>query len=251
MTIFIGIDLAWQGNKNPSGVAVLVGDSNGIRLEQAPNSLANMSDVITFVQDHSTADTVIAVDAPLIITNPDGQRPCEQRISQRFGRANAGAHSSNLRKYPNACSVQLTQVLINQGFRHCPNPHAPALPGRWFFEVYPHPAHVVLFGRTKIIKYKKGRVRSRRCGLAKFRRSIQWYLGKSTPRLLSTEALSRFVDQPLLDLRGRALKQYEDGLDALFCAYLASYFWRWSYERNEMIGDMTSGYIINPMPIAA
>jgi len=35
-------------------------------------------------------------------------------------------------------------------------------------------------------------------------------------------------------------------LDAYFCAYLALFYWRWGGERNEMIGDLQSGYIINP-----
>jgi predicted RNase H-like nuclease len=47
-------------------------------------------------------------------------------------------------------------------------------------------------------------------------------------------------------VRGAALKEYEDKLDAVFCAYLAAHFWTWSYERNEMIGTREMGYIINP-----
>ena len=47
-------------------------------------------------------------------------------------------------------------------------PHPNCHPGKWFFEVYPHPAHVVLFNREKIIKYKKGNVKLRREGLGEF-----------------------------------------------------------------------------------
>ena len=48
------------------------------------------------------------------------------------------------------------------------------------------------------------------------------------------------------ELRGRSLKSYEDALDAVFCAYLAFHYWRWGAERNEMIGDLESGYIVVP-----
>jgi predicted RNase H-like nuclease len=251
MTLFIGIDLAWKGDKNHSGAAVLSGDTEGISLVEASEGLKTLSDVKGFVDRHSDSDTVIAVDAPLIINNLDGQRPCEKLITERFAAAHAGAFPTNLRLYPNASSVQLAQDLVARGFCHCPQPHTSALRGRWFFEVYPHPAHVVLFGRTKIIKYKKGGVMTQKCGLSKFRNSIRQYLGQSSPPLRITDPLSRLLGQPLSDLRGRTLKHYEDRIDALFCAYLAAYFWCWSYARNEMIGDMTTGYIINPKPEAA
>lgn len=32
----------------------------------------------------------------------------------------------------------------------------------------------------------------------------------------------------------------------MFCAYLACYLWYWGWERNELIGDTESGYILNP-----
>ena len=137
-------------------------------------------------------------------------------------------------------------TLESRGFLHCPRPHAPQLGRRWFFEVYPHPAHVVLFRRTRIIKYKKGPIASRRCGLEEFRQSLIEHLSVAQPSLKITVALQSFLDQPLEMLRGAALKQYEDKLDAVFCAYLAAYFWAWSYQRNEMIGSYETGYIINP-----
>jgi len=56
------------------------------------------------------------------------------------------------------------------------------------------------------------------------------------------------LELPLDILKGIALKHYEDKLDAIFCSYLAAYFWAWSYEQNEMIGTHETGYIINPRP---
>jgi len=50
----------------------------------------------------------------------------------------------------------------------------------------------------------------------------------------------------LNELIGQRLKNFEDWLDALFCAYLAYYFWYWGWERNELFGDIESGYILNP-----
>jgi len=39
---------------------------------------------------------------------------------------------------------------------------------------------------------------------------------------------------------------HEDTLDAVFCAYLAYYFWYWGEQRNEVFGAVDKGYIINP-----
>lgn len=246
MPTFIGIDLAWQSDKNHSGGAVLEGDQTAVALREVSSGLCSLADVEAFIDCNVGLDTVVAVDAPLVIRNFGGQRPCETEIGRRFGAADASAHTSNLRLYPNARSVQFARDLESQGFLHCPRPHAPMLGGRWFFEVYPHPAHVVLFQRKKIIKYKKGRVALRKIGLTEFRQSLLEHLSELRPSLKINVALKCFLDHPLEDLGGAALKQYEDKLDAIFCAYLAAYFWLWSYERNEMIGTPEMGYIINP-----
>jgi predicted RNase H-like nuclease len=246
MTTFIGIDLAWQSDRNHSGGAVLEGDHSAVTLREVSSQLRTLTDVEVFIDRSAGPNTVVAVDAPLVIKNVKGQRQCETEIGRRFGAADASAHTSNLALYPDARSVQFARNLENRGFRQCPEPHTRKLGGRWFFEVYPHPAHVVLFGRRKIIKYKKGTVASRRAGLTEFRESLLEHLSDAQPSLTVNLALQSFLEQPLEALRGAALKQYEDKLDAVFCAYLAAHFWAWSYERNEMIGTHEMGYIINP-----
>jgi predicted RNase H-like nuclease len=246
MPVFIGIDLAWQSNKNHSGGAVLHGDQNGVEIQEFSSGLRTLSDVEIFICQHALDDSVVAIDAPLIIQNVHGQRPCETEIGQRFGAADASAHSTNQTLYRNAGSVQLARNLEGHGFKQCPQPHKRHLRGKWFFEVYPHSAHVVLFRRSRIIKDKKGRVASRKSGLVEFRENLQEFLGKSDPPLIINSMLQSFLKCSLDNLRGISLKHYEDKLDAILCAYLAAYFWVWSYERNEMIGNHETGYIINP-----
>ena len=205
------------------------------------------SAVLDFIIEHATEDTVVAIDAPLIIRNHTRQRPCERLIGKRFGKYKASAHSSNLTLYPEAGSVRLASELKKRGFAHDVSPQSDRRrPGRWFFEVYPHPAQVVLFGLSERIPYKKGNVGQRRRGLQSLRGHIWQTLGGATPPLLSNLTLERLLSVDVESLRGRTLKQYEDRLDALFCAYLALYYWTWGAERNEMMGDMKTGYIVNP-----
>ncbi|MFZ5796994.1 MAG: DUF429 domain-containing protein [Thermodesulfobacteriota bacterium] len=244
---FIGIDLAWKSDRNHSGGAVLEGDSRELVLRVISSGLDTLESIERFIDRNTETDTVVAIDAPLVIHNLEGQRACETEISRRFSYADASAHTSNLKLYPNARSVHFRRDLENRGFEHCPQSHASKMSGKWFFEVYPHPAHVIMFRRERIIKYKKGRVESRKAGLKEFRQNLHQHLSISQPALKIEGALKQFIAQPLDELRGIALKHYEDKLDAVFCAYLAAYFWAWSYARNEMIGTRENGYIINPM----
>jgi len=42
------------------------------------------------------------------------------------------------------------------------------------------------------------------------------------------------------------LKALEDQLDALLCAYIGAHWWYWGIERNLVLGDRTTGYIVIP-----
>ena len=85
LTTFIGVDLAWKSDKNRSGVVVARGSVDGVELIACSNGLATLEGVLDYVARHATENTVVAIDAPLIITNQTGQRPCETLIGQSFG----------------------------------------------------------------------------------------------------------------------------------------------------------------------
>ena len=99
----------------------------------------------------------VAIDAPLIINNRHGQRPCERALSTVYRNKYAGCHPSNLSLYPSAFSVQLSNVLKQYGFQHI-HGHT------WQIECYPHPSIVECFGLPKRLAYKKGRVMDKRQG---------------------------------------------------------------------------------------
>lgn len=83
--VFIGIDLAWRGEKNPSGGAVLLGDRKRAQLVEVNPLLVSCAAVLAFIEGHATASTFIAIDAPPIISNSRGQRYCETLIGKRYG----------------------------------------------------------------------------------------------------------------------------------------------------------------------
>src|SRR6266568_439623 len=243
---FIGVDLAWQGNKNHSGVAVAMGTA-AAALTHVSSGLTSFEAVAEFIDAHSTENTVVAIDAPLVITNPTGRRRCESLVSKKFGARHAGAHSTNLNLYPGDGPPVLVEMLAHRGFEHDLDlDRARKHDGRWIFEVYPHPAQVVLFALPKIIRYKKGKVAEKRDGLSTLRRYLAEVLPDATPALDLGEPGAKLLRQDLAELRGDRLKWYEDRLDAWFCSYLALYLWWWGAERNEMLGSSLDGYIIVP-----
>ena len=111
--------------------------------------------------------------------------------------------------------------------------------------VYPHAALVQQFGLSKIIKYKKGTVASKREGLQQLQRKVAEFMDAEPP-LLSTSMLRAFISADVRGLPGQRLKDYEDAIDALICAYLGYYYWKWGVARTEVFGDVDTGYIVNP-----
>jgi predicted RNase H-like nuclease len=243
---FIGVDLAWKTDGNHSGIAVLVGDKRQAQLSALAEDLLSMEGVVHFIASHAAANTVVAVDASLVVRNQTGQRPCETLISKQFGRFHASCHTSNLTKVHTDAGMRLVRELTKLGFVHDFDINtAKQRGGHWLFEVYPHPAMVRLFGLDRIIAYKKGPVAQKRLGLGILRRHVAALVSGSVG-LVVTPILDELLARDLEALRGDALKRYEDTLDALFCSYLAWHCWRWGQERNEMFGTLEEGYIVVP-----
>ena len=243
---FIGLDMAWRIDGNHSGIAVMVGNATHVHLQSISTDVTSMTGVVNFVAAHASADAVVAIDAPLVVNNATGQRECERIITGRFGSFHAGCHASNLGHPHTAIGGRLVDELVKRGFEHAfVLSEAKERPGKWVFEVYPHPAMIRLFGLDHIIRYKKGRIAEKRAGLMVLRQHLR-ELADGSRGLVASSKLIDALECDMTILRGKALKRYEDTLDAIFCAYLAWHCWRWGAERNEMFGTFADGYIVVP-----
>ena len=242
---FIGVDLAWS-NRNPSGVAVVRGDQHGLWSEWT-ESITGVEEIAVRLQPLQ-GDWMMAIDAPLVVPNWDGTRPCDRELSRRYGRYHAGCHPANRRKLGAvAPAEQLVRRLAGTGVERLHQPSGRRrISGRWAFEVYPHPAMIELFRLDRIVKYKRGRVGERRAGLTRLSQLLRQCLPRLDPPLRSNAASEALFGTDPADLRGRALKRFEDCLDAVFCAYLAAHCWAWGSERNFAIGDGSHGSITLP-----
>ena len=242
----IGIDLAW-GRRNTTAAVCLESVPEtplawSVRAHR--NALTSDAEIAEFVRGNcGDAGCIVAIDAPTHVPNQTGQRPCEAQCRALYGRYEAGPHPANRSLYGGDIRGEtLVAALAGDGFLHDPSP--PARGERRVMEVFPHPAHVALFGLPKTLKYKAKPGRSLQARLAEFERYA------SLLRSLSGYDPSLRIEDEILDgpqpPAPAALKRYEDALDALTCAYLAAYYLRWGAKRLQTLGDRGTGHIVVP-----
>lgn len=256
---YIGLDLAW-GDKNPTGGVVLdgLGDpKSGATLVAMANNLGTDADILDFVRAHddSGGGLLIGIDAPLLVPNESGKRPCETILSACLRKPEAGPHPANRTLLSNANGEvrgeRLTALLVaSLNLTHTPYLDGLPVPPRAVFEVFPHPAHVALFGLTKTLKYKARPKRTMETRLAEFRRYAQFLetLRHADPPLFLPPGNDFWLrrDPAGLSRPLSRLKAHEDTLDALTCAYIALYRYRWNDAKCPVVGDLATGYIVTP-----
>ena len=237
---FVGLDLAW-GEKKPTGVAVL--DDAGRLLHVA----AHRSDdeIVGALAPYVEGDCLVAVDAPLVVLNPTGNRPCEAALNRDFARFDAGAHPANTAKPEFAQTPRGARLAERLGLDLDPASRA----RRRAIEVYPHPATVALFRLGRTLKYKDrpGRtVAQLRAELLRLTELLEGLADAPVPlHLADSEAWKALVTQVEAAERKSELRRVEDQVDAVVCAYVALF----AVRRPEAVttyGDFASGYIVTP-----
>lgn len=246
---FLGIDLGWTSGA--SGLCCLAWSDGCLHLLDLERQQTT-TDILDWV-DKWTAPTepaMIAVDAPTLIPNATGMRLPDKLTHQHFRHYHAGCYPANLGRPFAQRTLEFGLNLEARGFVHAPV-ISPQTPGRYQIEVYPHPAIVHLFGLTRILKYKKGKLSDRRLELLKLHQYILNILPTLTPSLTLHSLCPPCLcgSFPLeIPTTGIALKAIEDQLDSLICAYVAAHWWYWGLERNWVLGDTSTGYIVIPAP---
>jgi predicted RNase H-like nuclease len=239
---FLGIDLGWKSQ--PSGLCCLElieGQLEIIDLDRQEF----IADILTWIDNcvPPQAPAIIAVDAPTLIPNATGSRLPDKLSHKHFGKYHAGCYPANLGLAFAERTVNFGLELEARGFVHAPTIEPQKL-GRYQIEVFPHPAIVHLFNLERILKYKKGRLSDRRLELIKLYNYILNILPTLQPAL---HLGNSFVLE--IPNTGAALKAIEDQLDSLICAYVAAYWWYWGEQRNLVLGDRTTGYIVIPKSV--
>lgn len=241
--ILAGVDLAWHCEKNGTAVAVGEMRSGALHVLKVHDCLRSRADIQAVLHSYDELRGV-AIDAPLIIQNEVGQRHCERLIGKAYGAQKASCHTSNRTLYPEPGCVHLSEHLQQEGFIHL----APSAE-KWQIECYPHPALIEIFGLAERLPYKKGRVTDRRSGQAQLSAMIiSLQYSPVLAMRFGSDLLDRLQPAHVELLKGAALKNNEDVLDALICLYIAGLY---SIGASACVhGDADHGYIYVPNQLA-
>lgn len=237
----VGIDLAW-GPRARTGIAVT--DTAGRLLHSA--SVLTDDEISDFLSRCSPA--VVAIDAPIIVTNATGMRDCERLLSAHFRRFHAGTHPTNMARPSMQPEPRALRLVRTHGWKVDPAEGGTSdMPVA--VEVYPHSSMVGLFGLPRVLEYKakSGRtLESRRQQFLELVNLMELHCGN--PLHLARYDRWRHCRSVVHDAKSHAsLNLIEDEIDAIFCAYLA---WTFANEpaRLRTYGTPTAGLIITFPP---
>jgi predicted RNase H-like nuclease len=235
MRSVIGIDAAWTA-RNPSGVAVAADNGGGWRLLAAAASYADFHDsaggapATVFDAGRLLADAgklsgvppaLVAIDMPLMEGLITARRRSDNAISSAYGARGAGTHSPSALR-PGPLAVDMLAALTRRGYPLlCQGPVArPAT-----LEVYPHPALIELTGAPRRLPYKAQNIGKYWPHLDAFaRRAALFDQWRSIVAALESVLPGSRAHLPLPppSAPARDLKSFEDRLDAVVCAWVAT-----------------------------
>ncbi|WP_426563273.1 DUF429 domain-containing protein [Angustibacter sp. McL0619] len=236
----VGIDLAW-GEKRSTGLAVLDAEGRLVHVSAATDD----DSIVAALRPFTEGPCVVAIDAPLLVTNPTGNRPAEAALNRDFARFHAGAHPTNTGRAEfrsGSRGGRLAQLL---GLDLDPASRGP----RRAMEVYPHAATVSLFRLGQTLKYKNKPGRA----LSQLRSELMRLVGlleglaaaDPSMRLVQLPAWADLVAGVEQAQRKSDLRRAEDQVDAVVCAYVALFAERHP-DRVTVYGDAATGAIITP-----
>lgn len=210
-SIYIGIDLAW-GEKNFSGFCVSQQEGQKLKIIDI-KLLKSIDEILQEIQKYKDFKTYIGVDAPLVVPNETGNREIEKNFNKDFAQYKISMLPANkklLTKYsPKIRSIELFEKLSELGYkRDYEN-------DKVIFEVYTHSTIAMCFHNHSILPYKRKKGRS-----LEF---IKEQLGLYKKYLLKEFHSHTIFKEEILSLKGQKVKDYEDMLDSITCAYAMWY----------------------------
>lgn len=249
---FLGVDLAWREGDpgrpaNETGVAAL--DPRGVILEAGWTR--GVADTIRWVNSVAgSGSALLFVDAPLVVTNTGGSRPCDRQVGQRYGRWQVSANSVNTGS-PRLAGVTLRRGLEAVGWTYSDGGDHPPAAGRTMCECYPY---TTLVGVAEL-GYDQARPRYKRkpagmpvaqwrplraAGCDDLVRRLASLDSADPPLLLDSHPATRRLRQEPAPSDDTAYKHREDLIDALICAWTAAFWSRHGTARCQVLGPAPS-----------
>lgn len=251
---FLGIDLAWGEGRagrpaNETGVAAI--DATGTVLDAGWTRGVEETLAWTERLALDIDDIALFIDAPLVVTNPTGQRLCDTQVGQRYGRWKVSANTINLSS-ARLAGVVLRERLERDGWTYDDGRGGPAGTGRRMSECYPYTTIVGVEALGYDLARPTYKRKPRAMTMADFRpvraeacdeliERMASLTNADPPLDLISHPVSATLVQESSPVNDRAYKHREDLLDALLCAWTASYWNRHGFERCQVLGVPPEG----------
>ncbi|MGR0221272.1 DUF429 domain-containing protein [Agromyces sp. ZXT2-6] len=249
MRTCFGVDLAWgEGSAaraaNETGLVQLAAD--GVVLDAG--WARGVDAVAAWLVARMAPGDVVAIDAPLVVTNARGIRESEREVGQRYGRWKVAANPTNLgTRWLAGVAVRRRLEASVAGFEVVSGARPPATDRVSAFECYPY---TTLVGAAEL-GYDVERPRYKRPNLALPAAERRVFRARECDDLIERMTRLTAADPPL-DLRSHpvtaalvdepspladaAYKHREDVLDAAICAWTAALWARRGLERCQVLG---------------
>jgi len=242
MVTIVGMDFAWSG-RYPTGICVLEERTHGLLATEVTTAVLPADEAAAWLS-RIPGGVVAGIDAPLIATD---SRRAEAELARTYGKYGIFAYAARpafLEAHGIAHGPALGRLLADAGWSLDPAALG-KVPGlNVAIEVFPHAISVSLLGADRALKYKRGRLAVRAVALAELQRLLRRYCERALPSALP--GLQEVLGASPLALRGTALKDLEDRLDAIACAFAAHHMWANGAAGIVCFGDAVNGYIAVP-----
>jgi predicted RNase H-like nuclease len=249
---FLGVDLAWgEGSETrdarDSGVLAL--SESGEVIDA--NWTRGLDATLEWIQGLAIDDTLLFIDAPLVVLNPSGQRLCERQVGQRYGRWFVSANSTNLAS-PRLAGVALRRRLEELGWRYDDGRSGPPDSGRVMSECYPYTTLVGVEELGYDLRRPLYKRKPRGMLVADFRpvraavcddliSRLARLQVPGAPLNLTTHPETRSLYEQHSPHLDRPYKRGEDLIDAAICAWTAALWFRFGVERCQVLGLQPNG----------
>ncbi|MDQ3855352.1 MAG: DUF429 domain-containing protein [Chloroflexota bacterium] len=241
---FVGIDLAWSlhhTERPETGAVVLDERGSVLRTEH----LGTDDSIVELVTAHTDAEgCIVAIDAPLVVPNETGQRPCEAALQAAGISVYPANRSLFERTLGGVRGEELVRRLREHGFQLCDRLQQ-GVPVRACLEVYPRATIRRLWGRIPTYKGSKAKAGVLVSGLERLQTLILTELDPplhwAEPPLPAQRTPGRLLGQ---------LKQRGDLLDAALAAWVGYAAWLPGPQRVETFGTVADGFIVVPLESA-
>lgn len=245
-TLLVGFDSAWTMS-NTGAIAAALQLDDGTFYEFGKPLCADFNDAKSKIQkwqfDKAPSTTIIMLDQPIIVKNPNGQRPVENIVSSPIGLRYGGVQPANKSK-KDMFGTNAPVWSFLAAFRGPADP-LNNTPGSQIYETYPVLTIIALNWILSDKIRATGRLPKYNPRRMTFHLSDWRYVcdhAKAAYLNLGLGVIAEWLDDVAHNKKPQ--KSDQDCLDACICLLVAIHF----SERQDciMVGDLSTGYMIVP-----